>query len=387
MPAPTSSSASLKPSERSRAASGTQQLLAGVGALGDLEHDLLGLVAGAAHGEHEAVAGERVVLERLRRHVEEQQRALRQVGGGAQRRAAADGVELVAAADRVGDLERLAGAGQLGACAGARAPRSRARGCRPRSQIGWKATSTAPASISERTARTFSIVTTGTLSATSVEATTALPPRRLASSSAASARPHSELGSRSSARAALKPMLAVTPDRRFSTVARMRSSGTSASHSVVWASSSANSSPPRRNARSPARCSRSSSASSHSRRSPCWWPWRSFSNLKSSMSSSASVIVAAVARGLADRAGELVLERAVVVEVGQAVAARALQRRAVEHADAAAAEHVEERQRDQQAEQHEQREAVAERRRRRSAAPGVAVLGEQRRRGRAAASA
>ena len=65
----------------------------------------------------------------------------------------------------------------------------------PRSQIGWKATSTAPASISERTARTFSIVTTGMLSATSAEATIALPPRRLASSRAASARPHSELGS------------------------------------------------------------------------------------------------------------------------------------------------------------------------------------------------
>jgi hypothetical protein len=50
----------------------------------------------------------------------------------------------------------------------------------------------------------------------------------------------------------------------------------------------------------------------------------------------------------------------VVVEVGQAVAAGALQRGAVEHADAAAAEHVEQRQRDQQAEQDEEAEAVAE---------------------------
>ena len=56
---------------------GEQQLLARVGALGDLEHDLVRLVAGAAHGEHEAVAREPVVLERLRRDVEEQQRVLR----------------------------------------------------------------------------------------------------------------------------------------------------------------------------------------------------------------------------------------------------------------------------------------------------------------------
>ena len=86
---------------------------------------------------------------------------------------------------------------------------------------------------------------------------------------------------------------------------------------------------------------------------------------------------AGVARRLADRAGELVLEGAVVVEVGEAVAARALEGGAVEHADAAAAEHVEQRQRDQQAEQHEQPEAVAEGG---DAGPqrlGVAVLGEQ----------
>ena len=72
------------------------------------------------------------------------------------------------------------------------------------------------------------------------------------------------------------------------------------------------------------------------------------------MSSSASVTVRAVARRLADRARELVLEGAMVVEVGQAVAAGALEGRAVESADAAAAEHVEQRQRDQQAQQHEQ---------------------------------
>ena len=60
----------------------------------------------------------------------------------------------------------------------------------------------------------------------------------------------------------------------------------------------------------------------------------------------------------ADGARELVLEGAVVVEVGEPVAARALQGGAVERADAAAAEHVEERQRDQQAQQHEQAEAV-----------------------------
>ena len=69
----------------------------------------------------------------------------------------------------------------------------------------------------------------------------------------------------------------------------------------------------------------------------------------------------AVARGLADGARELVLERAVVVEVGEPVAARPLQRRAVERADAAPAQHVEERQRDQQAQQHEHAEAGAER--------------------------
>ena len=92
---------------------GDQQLLARVGALGDLQHHLLGLVARAAHGEHEAVARQRVVLERLRRDVEEQQRARRQLARDAQRRAAADRVELVAAADRVGDLERLAGTGEL----------------------------------------------------------------------------------------------------------------------------------------------------------------------------------------------------------------------------------------------------------------------------------
>ena len=69
-----------------------------------------------------------------------------------------------------------------------------------RSQIGWKSTSTAPASITARTARTFSIVTTGMLSTTSAAATIVLPPRRLASSSAASARPHSVVGSRSAAR-------------------------------------------------------------------------------------------------------------------------------------------------------------------------------------------
>ena len=45
---------------------GDEDLLAGVGPLGDLEHDLRGLEAGAAHGQHEAVARERVVLERLR---------------------------------------------------------------------------------------------------------------------------------------------------------------------------------------------------------------------------------------------------------------------------------------------------------------------------------
>ena len=84
----------------------------------------------------------------------------------------------------------------------------------------------------------------------------------------------------------------------------------------------------------------------------------------------------AVARGLADGPRELVLEGAVVVEVGQPVAARALQRGAVEHVDAAAAEHVEERQRDQQAEQHEQPEAVAERRDAGLQRLARAVLGE-----------
>ena len=90
---------------------------------------------------------------------------------------------------------------------------------------------------------------------------------------------------------------------------------------------------------------------------------------------------------LADRARELVLEGAVVVEVGQPVAPGALQRGAVQHADAAAAEQVEQRQRDQQAEEHEQAEAVAE-----GGDAGLqrvarAVLGEQHVGARAGASA
>ena len=84
----------------------------------------------------------------------------------------------------------------------------------------------------------------------------------------------------------------------------------------------------------------------------------------------------AVAQRLPDRAGELVLEGTMVVEVGQPVAARALQGGAVEHADAPAAEQVEERQRDQQAQHHEQPEAVAERRDARLQRLAGAVLGE-----------
>ena len=118
MPAPTSSSASLKPSARSRAASGTRiSLRASVRSVIS-STTCCGLEARAAHGQHEAVARERVVLERLRRDVEEQQRALGQLARDAQRGAAADRVELVAAADRVGDLERLAGPGELGWSAG-----------------------------------------------------------------------------------------------------------------------------------------------------------------------------------------------------------------------------------------------------------------------------
>ena len=109
---------------------GDQEVLAGVGALGDLEHDLLGLVARAAHGQHQAVARQRVMLERLRRDVEEQQRAGGQLARDAQRGAAAARVELMAAPDRVGDLERLAGAGGARSSLAATAPGRRARACR-----------------------------------------------------------------------------------------------------------------------------------------------------------------------------------------------------------------------------------------------------------------
>jgi hypothetical protein len=84
----------------------------------------------------------------------------------------------------------------------------------------------------------------------------------------------------------------------------------------------------------------------------------------------------AVARALADGARQLVLEGAMVVEVGEPVAACALQRRAVERADAAAAEHIEERQRDQQAQEREQADAAAERRDARGQRLARAVLGE-----------
>ena len=84
----------------------------------------------------------------------------------------------------------------------------------------------------------------------------------------------------------------------------------------------------------------------------------------------------AVAQRLPDRTGELVLEGTMVVEVGQPVTARALQGGAVEHADAPAAEQVEERQRDQQAQHHEQPEAVAERCDARLQRLAGAVLGE-----------
>ena len=50
-----------------------------------------------------------------------------------------------------------------------------------------------------------------------------------------------------------------------------------------------------------------------------------------------------------------------VVEVGEPVAAGTLQSGAIERADPAAAEHVEQRKRDQEAEEHEHAEAVAER--------------------------
>ena len=107
-----------------------QDLLAGVGALGDLEHHLLGLVARAAHGQHEAVARQRVVLERLRRDVEEQQRARRQL---ARERAASRGGRPRRARGR-GRSSRRSRTPRRGrrarSSAAAPAPRSRARACR-----------------------------------------------------------------------------------------------------------------------------------------------------------------------------------------------------------------------------------------------------------------
>ena len=77
---------------------------------------------------------------------------------------------------------------------------------------------------------------------------------------------------------------------------------------------------------SPARPSRSTAATRRSSASPCGWPWRSLRNLKSSRSTTTSAQRVAVARGRHDGAREVVLERALVGQVGEPVAARAVQR-------------------------------------------------------------
>jgi len=75
--------------------------------LGQLEHDPLGLETGGLHGSHEAVAGEHVVLERLRRHVEEQQRPRRQPVGLRERAAACQVAQEMRVARLLGQRERL----------------------------------------------------------------------------------------------------------------------------------------------------------------------------------------------------------------------------------------------------------------------------------------
>ena len=172
-------------------------------------------------------------------------------------------------------------------------------------------------------------------------------------------------------------MLVVTPERRCSTAVRMRSSGMSASASLVCAS----------------RTRELVAAEAEGAVAGALLAQQLGELAQQAVAVLVAVAVvlelevvdveqrerhgAGVARRLADRAGELVLEGAVVVEIGEAVTARALEGGAVEHADAAAAEHVEQRQRDQQAEQHEEPEAVAEGGDAGAQRLAVAVLGEQ----------
>ena len=113
LPAPTSSSASMKPSARSRAASGiSTSLRASV-------RSVISSTTCAGSKPAPRTASTRlspasascssVCGETLRNS----SAPFGSSPASAQRRAAADRVELVAAADRVGDLERLAGPGEL----------------------------------------------------------------------------------------------------------------------------------------------------------------------------------------------------------------------------------------------------------------------------------
>ena len=176
---------------------GEQQLLARVGALGDLEHDLVRLVAGAVRGQHEAVAREAVVLERLGGDVEEQQRAR----AGRPRRAAWRGGRRRRARGRGRSSRRSRTprrARRAPRSAAARAPRSRARACRRGPRSAGRRRRPRPSRSASAPRGPSRSSRPGRCRRPRSEATTALPPRRLASSSAASARPHSVLGSRSS---------------------------------------------------------------------------------------------------------------------------------------------------------------------------------------------
>ena len=76
-------------------------------ALGDLEHDALGVESHPLHGAQEAVAVDRAVDERLGIDVEEQQHVLGQLVCPGERGGAADGVQLVRPADLLGDGKGL----------------------------------------------------------------------------------------------------------------------------------------------------------------------------------------------------------------------------------------------------------------------------------------
>ena len=315
------------------------------------------------------------MLERLRRHVEEQQRALRQLAREPQRRAPADGVELVAAADRVGDLERLARARQLErAHARERLVAEDARAAEVPDRLELDVDG---AGVDQRAHRADLLdrddgdavddlggghdgVAAAALGLEQRGVRAAPQRARLAVLGRDRAEPDAGRHARQAA-------LDLGPDAGERDVG-LGLVGVGEQEGELVAAE--------------AEGAVAGAAVAQQR--------GELAQQAVAVLVAVAVVLElevvdveqrerdrrAVARGLPDGARELVLERAVVVEVGEPVAARALQGGAVERADAAAAEHVEQRQRDQQAQQHEQAEPPAERGDARGERVARAVLGE-----------